>query len=194
MYPNIFIYVVEDTLKKFIIVLCMIFICCFTVLAQEQTESKNELQLKMGMLPYAESIIGALASIGNSGDSFALPVFSAQYLHYVKPRIAIGTTFSTGVPIIVTGEYKSSVMYTSLQFKFRGIYSDKEKIKLYGEFGLGGELLFSLIKENDFFSPFISGSLVPFGIWFGSDKLFGTAEVALGSEGTLLTVGCGYRY
>ena len=181
-------------MKKLIIVLCMIFICCFTVLAQEQTESKNELQLKMGMLPYAESIIGALASIGNSGDSFALPVFSAQYLHYVKPRIAIGTTFSTGVPIIVTGEYKSSVMYTSLQFKFRGIYADKEKIKFYGEVGLGGELYFSLIKENDFFAPFVSGSFVPFGVWFGSDELFGTAEVAWGSEGTLLTVGCGFRY
>lgn len=189
-------------MKKFFIILCIFFICCFSVLAQEQRETqsetfssnKNELQLKVGMLPYAESIIGALASIGNSGDSFALPVLSAQYLHYVKPRIAIGTTFSTGVPIVVTGEYQSSIMYTSLQFKFRGIYTDNEKVKLYGELGFGGELLFSLIKENEFFSPFISGSIVPFGIWFGSEKIFGTTELSFGSEGTILTVGCGFRF
>ena len=189
-------------MKKFFIFLCILFICSFSILAQEQIEeknevlstNKNELQFKMGMLPYAESIVGALASIGNSGDDFSLPVLSAQYLHYVKPRIAIGTTFTTGVPIVVTGEYKSSIMFTSLQFKFRGIYSDKEKIKLYGELGLGGELLFSIIKENVFFSPFVSGSLVPLGIWFGSDELFGTAELTIGSEGTLLTVGCGFRY
>lgn len=137
-------------MKKVIIILFILFICSFSVLAQEQRETqsetfssnKNELQLKVGMLPYAESIIGALASIGNSGDSFALPVLSAQYLHYVKPRIAIGTTFSTGVPIVVTGEYKSSIMYTSLQFKFRGIYFEKEKIKLYGELGLGENYYF----------------------------------------------------
>ena len=202
MYPNIFIYVVEDTLKKIIIALCMIFICCFTVLAQDQLEekneilsaNKNELQLKLGMFPFTESIIGALASIGNSGDSIYLPALSVQYLYYVNPRIGIGSTISTGVPVIITGEYKSSIMYTSLQFKFRGIYVDKEKIKFYGEVGLGGELFFSLIKENEFFAPFISGSFVPFGVWFGSDKLFGTTELAFGSEGTILTVGCGFRY
>ena len=192
----------EDTLKKIIIALCMIFICCFTVLAQDQLEqkneilsaNKNELQLKLGMFPFTESIIGALASMGNSGDSIYLPALSVQYLHYVNPRIGIGSTFSTGVPVIITGEYKSSIMYTSLQFKFRGIYADKEKIKFYGEVGLGGELFFSLIRENEFFAPFISGSFVPFGVWFGSDELFGTAEVAWGSEGTLFTVGCGFRY
>ena len=189
-------------MKKVIIILFILFICGFSVLAQEQRETqsetfssnKNELQLKVGMLPYAESIIGALASIGNSGDSFALPVLSAQYLHYVKPRIAIGTTFSTGVPIVVTGEYQSSIMYTSLQFKFRGIYTDNEKVKLYGELGFGGELLFSLIKENEFFAPFFSGSFVPLGLWFGSDEFFGTAELSIGSEGSVFTVGCGFRY
>jgi hypothetical protein len=192
----------EDILKKFIIILCITFICTFSVLAQNQQEektetlpqTKNELHFKMGMFPYTESIVGSLASIGNTGDSFALPVFSVQYLYYVDPQVGLGASFSTGVPIVVTGEYNTSIMYTSLQFKIRGIYSNKEKIKLYGELGVGGELLFSLIKETEFFTPFVSGSLVPLGIWFGSDELFGTAELSFGSEGTILTVGCGFRF
>ena len=81
-----------------------------------------------------------------------------------------------------------------MQFKIRGIYFDKEKIKLYGELGFGGELLFSKIEEEKFFLPFISESIVPFGIWFGSDKLFGTAELAWGSEGSVVTLGCGFRF
>lgn len=180
----------------------MIFICGFSVLAQNQQEektetlpqTKNELHFKMGMFPYTESIVGSLASIGNTGDSFALPVFSVQYLYYVDPPVGLGASFSTGVPIVVTGEYNTSIMYTSLQFKIRGIYFDKEKIKLYGELGLGGELLFSKIEEEKFLAPFISGSIVPFGIWFGSEKIFGTTELSFGSEGTILTVGCGFRF
>lgn len=192
----------EDTLKKVIIILCILFICAFSVLAQEQKETqsetfssnKNELQFKIGMFPYTESLIGALIGIGGSGEFIYLPSLSVQYLYYVDPQVGIGASFSVGAPVISTGEYFSNIIYTSLQFKIRGIYFDKEKIKLYGELGLGGELLFSKIEEEKFFSPFISGSIVPFGIWFGSEKIFGTTELSFGSEGTILTVGCGFRF
>ena len=192
----------EDILKKIIIFLCIFFVCCFSVFAQaqieEQTETlpidKNELQFKIGMFPYTESLIGALIGIGGSGEFIYLPSLSVQYLYYVDPQVGIGASFSVGAPVISTGEYFSNIIYTSLQFKIRGIYFDKEKIKLYGELGLGGELLFSKIEEEKFLAPFISGSIVPFGIWFGSDELFGTAELSFGSEGTILTVGCGFRF
>ena len=189
-------------MKKIIIFLCIFFVCCFSVFAQnqleEQTETlpidKNELQFKIGMFPYTESLIGALIGIGGSGEFIYLPSLSVQYLYYVDPQVGIGASFSVGAPVISTGEYFSNIIYTSLQFKIRGIYFDKEKIKLYGELGLGGELLFSKIEEEKFFSPFISGSIVPFGIWFGSEKIFGTTELSFGSEGTILTVGCGFRF
>ena len=192
----------EDILKKIIIFLCIFFVCCFSVFAQnqleEQTETlpidKNELQFKIGMFPYTESLIGALIGIGGSGEFIYLPSLSVQYLYYVDHQVGIGASFSVGAPVISTGEYFSNIIYTSLQFKIRGIYFDKEKIKLYGELGLGGELLFSKIEEEKFFSPFISGSIVPFGIWFGSEKIFGTTELSFGSEGTILTVGCGFRF
>ena len=69
-------------------------------------------------------------------------------------------------------------------------YMNKEKIKLYGEIGMGGELLLASDKEKDFMAPFFSGSIVPLGIWFGSDKFFGTTEITFGSEGSFLTLGC----
>ena len=189
-------------MKKIIIFLCIFFVCCFSVFAQaqieEQTETlpidKNELQFKIGMFPYTESLIGALIGIGGSGEFIYLPSLSVQYLYYVDPQVGIGASFSVGAPVISTGEYFSNIIYTSLQFKIRGIYFDKEKIKLYGELGLGGELLFSKIEEEKFLAPFISGSIVPFGIWFGSEKIFGTTELSFGSEGTILTVGCGFRF
>ena len=189
----------ENSLKKFIIALCIVFICCFSVLAQEQetetlSENMNELQFKIGMFPYAESLIGALIGIGGSGEFIYLPSLSVQYLYYLDPQVGIGASFSVGAPVISSGEYFSNIIYTSLQFKIRGIYFDKEKIKLYGELGFGGELLFSKIEEEKFFLPFISESIVPFGIWFGSDKLFGTAELAWGSEGSVVTLGCGFRF
>ena len=189
-------------MKKILIFLCIFFVCCFSVFAQaqieEQTETlpinKNELQFKIGMFPYTESLIGALIGIGGSGEFIYLPSLSVQYLYYVDHQVGIGASFSVGAHVISTGEYFSNIIYTSLQFKIRGIYFDKEKIKLYGELGLGGELLFSKIEEEKFFSPFISGSIVPFGIWFGSEKIFGTTELSFGSEGTILTVGCGFRF
>ena len=189
-------------MKKFIIILCITFICTFSVLAQNQQEektetlpqTKNELHFKIGMFPYTESIIVALANMETSGDFIYTPSVSVQYLRYIKPRIGIGTTFSTGLPIIAIDENKTDIMYTALQFKFRGIYFDKENIKLYGEVGFGGELLFSITKEREVLAPFYAGSIVPLGIWFGSDNLFGTAELTFGSEGSILTIGCGFKF
>ena len=109
-------------MKKFIIILCITFICTFSVLAQNNenlSANKNELQIKLGMLPYTESIIVALANMETSGDFIYTPSVSVQYLHYIKPRIGIGTTFSTGLPIIAIDENKTDIMYTALQFNLK---------------------------------------------------------------------------
>ena len=69
---------------------------------------------------------------------------------------------------------------------------NKEKIKLYGEIGVGGELLFTITN------PILTGNLAfhasPIGIWFGSEKIFGTMELTIGTEGTFATLGIGTRF
>ena len=70
-----------------------------------------------------------------------------------------------------------------------------EKIKLYGEVGLGAEVFYMMWEEPDYkFQPWISASVSPIGIWWGSDDLFGTAELTIGSEGTVATIGIGKRF
>ena len=41
--------------------------------------------------------------------------------------------------------------------------------------------------------PF-AGKFTPIGIMFGSKDIFGSAELSLGSEGSTLVVGCGWRF
>ena len=188
-------------MKKIFIFVCILCFFTFSLVAQDnlsqkvETEEKlNEIQFKIGMFPYIETLVCGLSTIGSTGNDIILPSLTVQYLHYVTPRIGLGAAFTTGIPVAIIGEDNLALIYTALQLKFRGIYMNKEKIKLYGEVGMGGELLLASDKEKDFMSPFFSGSIVPLGIWFGSDKFFGTTEITFGSEGSFLTLGCGFRF
>ena len=60
----------------------------------------------------------------------------------------------------------------------------------YGEVGLGSDLF---VSDSEVF-PFFAGHLSPIGIRFGSDKFFGNTELGIGTEGSLLLLGCGFRF
>ena len=67
----------------------------------------------------------------------------------------------------------------------------KEKIRLFGELGFGFS---GLIARNRFNPMPFAGKFTPIGIMFGSKDIFGSAELSLGSEGSTLVVGCGWRF
>lgn len=182
--------------KSLVLVLALFF--SFTVIAQENSNSVekpesnlHEISFKIGMVPYVETVVGALACIGTDGNIYHLPSVSAQYLYYVDSSVGLGGALTFGSPVCCIGPESLAFFYTALQVKLRVLYLNKEKIKLYGDLGAGGELLFA--NNNDFMAPFFSASISPLGIWFGSDKFFGTTEICFGSEGIILNAGCGFR-
>ncbi len=178
----------KKTLAIFICV-CMV----FAVFANEANDyKKNEIQFKLGMFPYIESVVSAFGQINNEGKPIMMPVITAEYLHYLNSRNGIGTSFTLGTPYVCFGKDNVNVSYAGLRFTYRGIYMNQPNIKLYGEVGLGAEILFTFTESM--FEPFISATVSPLGLWFGSDKIFGTVEVTIGSEGTFATLGIGTRF
>ena len=165
--------------KKLAIILCFFMaIGSFANESVENIESKNsrqkEIQLKFGMMPLTELVLCAGAHPHPS--MVFSPVVTGEYLYYLNPNNGIGCSLSIWSAISI-----------SARFSYRRIYMNKENIKLYGEFGIGAELLLFAI-------PFFSASVSPIGIWWGSDDLFGTAELTIGSEGTVATIGIGKRF
>ena len=162
--------------KKLAIILCFFMaIGSFANESVENIESKNsrqkEIQLKFGMMPFPELVLCA-----GTPSLLFFPVVTGEYLYYLNPNIGIGCSLSIWSAISI-----------SARFSYRRIYMNKENIKLYGEFGIGaGLLLFEI--------PSFSASVSPIGIWWGSDDLFGTAELTIGSEGTVATIGIGKRF
>lgn len=168
---------------------------------------KNEIRFKAGMLPAVEFFAGvftsAFSSIGDESDSDGgvktLPSFTAEYLRSLSPRNAVGASVSFGMPAFsrVTRNGRDELnrlVYTAVQFKYRFVYMDKTAVKLYGGAGLGGELFISSANGSRSVTPFVAFQLVPIGISFGGERFFGTAEVAAGSEGSLLVLGAGLRF
>ena len=176
-------------MKKTLAIL-LLSLMAFSVFAHE--EPQNEFQVKIGLFPYVESVICAFGQINNDGEPIMLPVITAEYLRYVNSRNGIGFSFTYGTPYATFGGENANMSYASLGFTYRGIYMNKENVKLYGELGVGGELLFSI--KNPMCQPLWSFHVSPLGIWFGSDKFFGTAELTFGSEGLATTLGIGTRF
>ena len=159
--------------KKFAIILCLFM--AIRSFANESVESKkNEIQLKFGMMPLNELVLYAFAHPDPSMPLF--PVVTGEYLYYLNPNNGIGCSLSIW-----------SLISISARFSYRRIYMNKENIKLYGEVGIGAELLLLAV-------PWFSASVSPIGIWWGSDDLFGTAELTIGSEGNVATIGIGKRF
>ena len=173
--------------KKLAIILCFFMaIGSFANESVENIESKNsrqkEIQLKFGMMPLPELFLCATA---HPHPSMLLsPVVTGEYLYYLNPNNGIGCSLSIWSAISI-----------SARFSYRRIYMNKENIKLYGEFGVGlGAEILCVIKAEEKFQPWFSASVSPIGIWWGSDDLFGTAELTIGSEGTVATIGIGKRF
>lgn len=159
---------------------------------QSENPKNNEIQVKLGMFPYIESVIAVFGQINNEGEPFLLPVISVEYLRYVNQRNGIGGTFTLGTPYASFRSGNSNLTYAAFQITHRRIYMNKEHVKLYGDIGLGGELIFSITNKD--MSPLFAFHVSPIGIWFGSDKLFGTAEITWGSEGSFASIGIGTRF
>ena len=178
--------------KKLAIIL--FFFMAVGIFANESVESKkNEIQVKMGMFPYFESVISALVHMNDVGSIILMPVFTAEYLNYLNSKNGIGTSLTIGSPLVSFEASDYNTIYVGACFKYRRIYMETEKIKLYGEVGLGAEIL-CVIKAEEKFQPFFAASISPIGIWWGADDLFGTAELTIGSEGTVATIGIGKRF
>lgn len=178
--------------KKLAIILC--FFMAVGIFANESVESKkNEIQVKMGMFPYFESVFSALVHMNDVGSIILMPVFTAEYLNYLNSKNGIGASLTIGSPLVSFEASDYNTIYVGASFKYRRIYMETEKIKLYGEVGLGAEIL-CVIKAEEKFQPFFAASVSPIGIWWGSDDLFGTAELTIGSEGTVATIGIGKRF
>lgn len=180
--------------KKLAIILC--FFMAVGIFANESVESKkNEIQVKMGMFPYFESVFSALVHMNDSGAIIPMPVFTVEYLNYLNSKNGIGASLTIGSPLVSFEASDYNTIYVGASFKYRRIYMETEKIKLYGEVGLGAEVFYMMWEEPDYkFQPWISASVSPIGIWWGSDDLFGTAELTIGSEGTVATIGIGKRF
>lgn len=178
--------------KKLAIILC--FFMAVGIFANESVESKkNEIQVKMGMFPYFESVISSLVHMNDVGSIIPMPVFTVEYLNYLNSKNGIGASLTIGSPLVSFEASDYNTIYVGASFKYRGIYMETEKIKLYGEVGLGAEIL-CVPKAEEKFQPFFSASVSPIGIWWGSDDLFGTVELTIGSEGTYATIGIGKRF
>ena len=119
--------------KKLAIILCFFMaIGSFANESVENIESKNsrqkEIQLKFGMMPFPELFLCAVAHPHPS--MVFSPVVTGEYLYYLNPNNGIGCSLSIWSAISI-----------SARFSYRRIYMNKENIKLYGEFGIGAELL-----------------------------------------------------
>ena len=178
-------------MKKLITIFVCVFVFSNFIVAQENV--KNEISLKCGMLPILEYGF-SLMSVNvpqEEMEHISLPTLSVEYLRYLNSKNALGFTFSYGCPVINVSKNPTLVTsYFALQGKYRFVYLSKENFNLYGEVGLGSDLF---INNSDVF-PFFAGQLSPIGISFGSDKFFGNAEIGIGTEGSFLLFGCGFRF
>ena len=178
-------------MKKLITIFVCVLVFSNFVVAQENT--KNEISFKCGMLPILEYGF-SLMSVNVPQEEIeyiSLPTFSVEYLRYLNSKNALGFSVSYGCPVINVSKNPTLVTsYFALQGKYRFVYFSKENFNLYGEVGLGADLF---ISDSDVF-PFFAGQLSPIGIRFGSDKFFGNTELGIGTEGSILLLGCGFRF
>ena len=178
-------------MKKLITIFVCVFVLSNFVMAQEN--SKNEISFKCGMFPILEYGF-SLMSVNvpqEKMEHISLPTFSVEYLRYLNSKNALGFSFSYGCPVINVSKNPALVTsYFAFQGKYRFVYFSKENFNLYGEVGLGSDLF---VSDSEVF-PFFAGHLSPIGIRFGSDKFFRNAEIGIGTEGSILLLGCGFRF
>lgn len=195
-----------------IITLCLLsnFIFANT---DDEIQRKNELQIKVGALPAVEMLIGTLVSAfsaigesiaddGGNLETHTLPTISLEYMHRLDDINAIGASVSWGTPAYNViekpeGKEKKGISYVSAMFKYRASYVTRENFYLYGGLGIGAEVLYSFGLEaeaENSLVPCVAIQGTPVGIWFGGDRVFGTLELSIGSEGSGFILGGGIRF
>ena len=185
----------------------VIFCMSSLLFAQNSEEKAKEILFRVGEFPLLESFYATFVK-GDPGliskDELSetkvlyLPTLSLDYMYYKFSEKNFGLGFSVGFGIpewrkktsenVI--EYDVTYQLTILA-KTRYIMLKKEKIRLFGELGFGFS---GLIARNRFNPMPFAGKFTPIGIMFGSKDIFGSAELSLGSEGSTLVVGCGWRF
>lgn len=156
---------------------------------------QNEIELKVGYFPFPEAFVGAFTgiAIGANAKTYSIPSFTFQYLRFLNEKNALGVSFTFGTPYIFVGdETKSDFSYAAIQAKYRGFYLRNKTVALFGEVSLGANVLMQYPPMNA--TPFFAYQVVPFGIEFGGEKLYASTSIGVGSEGSALTLGIGYRF
>jgi hypothetical protein len=156
---------------------------------------KNEIELKIGYFPFPESIVGAFTgiSVGGNPKTFSIPSFTFQYLRFLNEKNALGASFTFGTPFIFVGdETKSSFSYAALQAKYKGFYLRNKTLALFGEISIGADILMQYPPM--YATPFFAYQIIPFGIEFGGENLYASTSIGVGSEGSVLILGIGYRF
>lgn len=185
----------------------VIFFMSSLLFAQNSEEKAKEILFRAGDFPLLESFyvpfikedLGVISKDKLPKTKVLyLPTLSLDYMYYNFSEKNLGLGFSVGFGIpewrkktsenVI--EYDVTYQLTILA-KTRYIMLKKEKIRLFGELGLG----FSWFIARNRFNPMLyAGKFTPIGIMFGSKDIFGSAELSLGSEGSTLVVGCGWRF
>ena len=86
--------------------------------------------------------------------------------------------------------------YVSMTFKYRFTYWQNSRVRLYGSAAIGCELFFIKTErdEENYMQRYGSFQNVGFGVQFGGDTMFGVAELGVGTEGSLLVLGAGFKF
>lgn len=147
---------------------------------------RHEFQFKLGP---ASDLVLFLSIFGISYNGrissedilfLSIPAFTVDYTYNITARHAIGGTFSL------------FLIVPSTMFKYRFTYKQTPKVRMYGSVALGARSL-AYINIGGF-PLFPSAQLVPFGVQFGGGKGFFVMETGIGTEGSLLILGGGFRF
>lgn len=169
---------------------------------QRIPECRNEVQLRTGFFsqpPYA--YLAAMVFLVDPAllfgeEVYILPSFTAEYMRNLTDRHAIGGTFTYAMPIWNRTECDPFLfIQLATTFKYRFSYLRRGNIRLYSSLALGFDMRFITNQQPDFqHNSQLAAHATLFGVQFGGEKVFGSAEIGIGMEGTGILLGVGTRF
>lgn len=165
--------------------------------APSPRRAENELSFKAGVLPTIGFWTAMVPTLiyGIPRSLSYNPFFPALTVQYIRDTDSIfdhGGAATYNIPVMYwDGAVELHVL--SLLYNLRITYRERGSLRTYAKLGVGLDLVL-VTSAWPYVGPILAVSLVPFGVQFGGRKVFGTAELSFGSEGTLLTLGAGLRF
>lgn len=168
-----------------VLLVVIVILCSGPIFAGDLTSTKagyrHEVQFKLGPAPTGSLFLFFLTFDYKNNQIppetigfLAIPAFSAEYLCNVAPRHAIGCSVNV------------FLVWPSVMFKYRFTYGQTKTVRMYGSVGLG----FGQYAGY----PLPAIQLTPFGVQFGGKQGFFMMETGVGTEGSLLILGGGFRF